>query len=141
MRALLGFCQSFWRLYEAMAKRNPLWGPRERAFRLLVDNLSATQRQQFARHGFFEVIGGKTGTTYRIREGHFLNVECLDAMGRCSRVLCFGPEGNLPLGDVLLAQKLALELLEADALMVANALAPSSYMRARYSGLADRMRG
>ena len=118
-----------------------MWGPRERAFRLLVDNLSATQREQFTRHGFFEVIGGKTGTTYRIREGHFLNVECLDAMGRCSRVLCFGPEGNLPVGDVLLAQKLALELLEGDALMVANAVAPSSYMRARYSSLADRLRG
>jgi hypothetical protein len=44
-------------------------------------------------------------------------------------------------GDVLLAQKLALELWEADALMVANALAPSSYMRARYSGLTDRLRG
>ena len=64
------------KLFEAMKKRNPLWGQRERAFRLLVDNLSATQRQQLTRHGFFDVIGGETGTTYRIREGHFLNVEC-----------------------------------------------------------------
>jgi hypothetical protein len=64
------------KVFEAMKKRNPLWGQRERAFRLLVDNLSATQRQQLTRHGFFDVIGGETGTTYRIREGHFLNVEC-----------------------------------------------------------------
>ena len=42
------------------------------------------------------------------------------ARGRRVRVLCFMPEGRVPLGDVLLAQKVALELFEADALRVAN---------------------
>ena len=35
-------------------------------------------------------------------------------------VWCFGPVGNLPLGDVMLTQKLALETNEQAALAVAN---------------------
>jgi hypothetical protein len=49
-----------------------------------------------------------------------MNVEELDERGRRVRSLCFMPEGCLPLGDLLLAQKIALELFEADALRVAN---------------------
>ena len=33
---------------------------------------------------------------------------------------CFFPEGNLVTGDVMLAQKVALELFETDALKIAN---------------------
>jgi hypothetical protein len=49
-----------------------------------------------------------------------MNVEEFDEHGRRVSVLCFMPEGGVPLGDVLLAQKVALELFEADALRVAN---------------------
>jgi hypothetical protein len=35
-------------------------------------------------------------------------------------IWCFGPVGHLPLGDVMLAQKLALETDEQAALAVAN---------------------
>src|SRR5688572_31384844 len=38
--------------------------------------LSATQRQQLTRNGFFDVICGETGTTYRICESYLLNGEC-----------------------------------------------------------------
>jgi hypothetical protein len=36
------------------------------------------------------------------------------------RLLCFEPQGALPVGDVMLAQKVALELFEWETLAVAN---------------------
>jgi hypothetical protein len=44
----------------------------------------------------------------------------VDQSGKRMRVLCFMPEGGLPVGDVMLAQKIALELNEKEALAVAN---------------------
>jgi hypothetical protein len=35
-------------------------------------------------------------------------------------MLCFAPQGCLPVGDIMLAQKIALELFEADAIKTAN---------------------
>ena len=49
-----------------------------------------------------------------------MNVEQLDQNGRRVRLLCFLPRGGLPVGDIMLAQKIALELFEADAISVAN---------------------
>jgi hypothetical protein len=49
-----------------------------------------------------------------------MNVDELDETGRRTARWCFGPEGDLPLGDIMLAQKLALELDEQGALAVAN---------------------
>src|SRR3954465_7923178 len=76
----------------------------ERGFRLLESNLTPEQRQQFARYDYFDVIGGDTGTRYRIRNGRTLNVAQLNASGGCVRLLCFEPQGALPLGDAMLAQ-------------------------------------
>jgi hypothetical protein len=70
--------------------------------------------------GYFEVTGCDTGKRYRIRFGCQLNVEELDHRGRRVRVLCFLPEGSVPAGDVMLAQKVALELFETDAIKVAH---------------------
>src|SRR5262245_46934743 len=56
------------------------------------------------------VIGGETGSQYRVYRSHQMNVEELDKRARCVRLLCFAPVGRLALADVLLAQKLALEL-------------------------------
>jgi hypothetical protein len=39
-------------------------------------------------------------------------------------MLCFAPKGYLPIGDIMLAQKIALELFEADAIKVANVSLP-----------------
>jgi hypothetical protein len=94
----------------------------QRAIGFLKRNLSPAQRSQLEGDGCFDVIGGTTGTRYRIRRGYQLNVEQLDAKGYCVRVLCFMPEGRLPIGDIMLAQKLALELFETDAIDVANGL-------------------
>ena len=89
-----------------------------RGARLLVENLSTAQRQQYARQRSFEVIGGQTGKRYRIRRSSAINVEELDSEGRSVGGWCFLPKGGLVIGDVMLAQKLALELFEHEALAV-----------------------
>ena len=92
----------------------------ERGLALLKQNLTATQLAQYEKNQYFEVIGGQTGTRYRIRHGRQMNIEELDATGKRVRGLCFLPRGNLVAGDCLLAQKNALELCESEALRVAN---------------------
>src|SRR6266852_3907300 len=76
----------------------------ERSIDLLKQNLSPSQREQYDKHRFFDVIGGRSGTLYRVHQGYQLNVDQLDAKGRRTRVLCFMPEGHLPFADVMLAQ-------------------------------------
>ena len=88
------------------------------AIALLKENLSPAQRRQFEKDGCFEVTGGRTGKRYRIRGS--CRVECLDGNGGCVCRLCFYPRGGLAAGDVMLAQKFALELFESEALWVAN---------------------
>ena len=90
-----------------------------RSLQLLESNLSPEQRKQFALNGFFDVTGGDTGTRYRIYQGRDWFGE-LNASGARERMLCFEPEGTLPTGDIMLAQKMALELFERKALEVAN---------------------
>jgi len=109
----------------------PDYGPEDRAMELLVRNLSPTQREQYARRGYFDVFGGHTGGWYRVHHARQMNVECLDKRGTTAFLLCFVPEGRLPLGDVLLAQKLALECFESDVLWTANFLPEASlrYLR------------
>jgi len=98
-------------------------GPIEqRARELLKQNLSSSQREQFDGHRFFDVIGGTTGTRYRIHQAYQMNVEELSPGGKRARLLCFAPQGRLPICDVLLAQKIALECFELEALTVANAI-------------------
>jgi hypothetical protein len=97
-----------------------------RGVQLLTENLSPAQRDQYVGYGYFEVIGGDTGKRYRIKQGSQMNVEELDKKGKRVKVLCFMPKGGLVLGDVMLAQKLSLELFESQALAVANTI-PERY--------------
>ena len=77
-------------------------------------------RAQFDALGFFEVTGSDTGTLYVIRNMSAINVDQLGSDGQCVKKWCFGPEGGLVQGDVLLAQKLALECFESEALALAH---------------------
>ena len=101
----------------------------ERALTLLKEHLSPSQRRQYERDGAFEVIGGRSGTRYRIHHGHQMNIEQLDGTGRRVRLLCFAPKGRLAIGDIMLAQKLALELYEEDAILTANKIAVSTMLQ------------
>ena len=49
-----------------------------------------------------------------------MNVHEIDEAGRVKLGLCFFPKGSLVTGDVMLAQKIALETFERRALAVAN---------------------
>jgi hypothetical protein len=101
-----------------------------RALEFLKAHLSREQLKQFDREGTFDVVGGETGKVYRIGRGKQMNVHILGKRGEWIASLCFMPKGYLPMGDLLLAQKIALELYEDDVLRVANRAAPPHH-RAR----------
>jgi hypothetical protein len=98
--------------------------PEARGLRLLRTWLSPSQLEQFKAKGHFDVIGCDTGKRYRIHFGSAMNVHEVDDAGRFKMGWCFLPEGCLARGDVMLAQKIALETSEIHALSVAIMFAP-----------------
>jgi hypothetical protein len=80
---------------------------------------SPDQRWQYDNQRFFDVTGGAR-YRYGIHVGYQLNVDRLGAGGAQVRMLCFAPQGTLPVPDIMLAQKIALELFEGDVLAAAN---------------------
>ena len=70
--------------------------------------------------GYFEIKGGDSGRRFRINRGEAMNVEEYDETGMCICKWCFLPRGNLVQADILLAQKIALELFELEALQIAK---------------------
>jgi hypothetical protein len=98
---------------------------------LLKRWLSPEQTAQLERYGHFEVSGSHSGKRYRIRPHRYMNIDQLDGEGSRIAVWCFGPAVNLPLGDHMLAQKIALETDEQAALAVANRSWPER-RRGRY---------
>jgi hypothetical protein len=103
--------------------------PEVRALRLLRTWLSPSQFEQFDAKGYFDVIGSATGSKYRIQYGTSMNVYELDDTGRLKMGWCFVPQGCLVAGDVMLAQKIALETFESRALSVAKRFAPIERLR------------
>jgi len=106
-----------------------------RGLRLLKDWLSPAQLQSYETHGYFDVIGSDSGTIYRIHHGVQANVEQLDTFGQTVCAWCFVPEGNLVPGDVMLAQKIALEADERAAIDVAVKYATLRVRRVTCGGL------
>jgi hypothetical protein len=98
----------------------PSRATQSKAIQLLKQHLTPEQREQYERRSYFYVSGGISGRIYRIRHGVQMNIEQLDQSGKRIRVLCFMPKGRLAVGDVMLAQKIALELYEMEALNIAN---------------------
>jgi hypothetical protein len=112
-------CRAAFHIKDAMelARQRHIYAAR--ALHFLRNNLTPAQRDQFDSKGCFDVIGGATGVRYRIWYGYQFNVELLDA-GDAATWICFKPSGDVPIGDIVLAQKLALEHFETDALRVAR---------------------
>jgi hypothetical protein len=91
-----------------------------RGLELLRQWLSRGQLAQFDAKGYFDVTGCDSGRRYRIRHGTGMNIYEIDKAGRERTGWCFVPDGCLVAGDVLLAQKIALETDERGALAVAK---------------------
>lgn len=91
-----------------------------RALALLKGWLSPKQRACYERFRYFDVTGSDTGTRYRIHHGTQTNIEELSSTGYHVCKWCFVPDGDLVAGDVMLAQKIALETNERGALAVAH---------------------
>ncbi|MCP3465677.1 hypothetical protein NLN62_36300 [Bradyrhizobium sp. CCGUVB23] len=101
--------------------------PEGRSLRMLREWLSQAQREQFASKGYFDVVGGNTGNQYRIYTGTSVNVCEIDKTGRLREGLCFVPVGDLPIGDVMLAQKIALETCEDEVRALARWFTPQTH--------------
>jgi len=98
--------------------------PEARGRRLLCEWLSPHQQAQFEQRRYFDVVGCDTGKRYRIHYGTAANVHEIDEAGRAGTGWCFLPSRHLVPGDVMLAQKIALETAETAALAVANRFPP-----------------
>jgi len=118
---------SLWRFLSNLFKPFYRSAAEQRAQELLLSHLSATQRAQLDVLGRFEVRGSDTGSRYVIRNNTSINIDQLGSQGQCIKKWCFGPRGDLARGDVLLAQKLALECFENEALAQALAYPPQSH--------------
>ena len=105
------------RLYRLFSHEN---SSEARGLRLLRSWLSPEQREDFDAKGYFDVTGCDSRTRYRIRYGTAMNVHELDEAGQFTMGWCFVPDGSLVAGDVMLAQKIALETSEYAALAVAK---------------------
>jgi hypothetical protein len=101
--------------------------PEGRSLLLLRRWLSPAQREQFTKGGYFEAFGSDSGKRYRIHAGASVNVCEIDERGRLQEGLCFMPIGALPIGDVMLAQKIALETCEDKARAVARRFTPNGF--------------
>ena len=94
--------------------------PEVRGLRLLRSWLSPAQLAQFDAKGNFDVVGGESGKKYRIKFGICANVLELSEDGTPKVGWCVVPDCCLVAGDVMLAQKIALETFEGAALAKAN---------------------
>jgi hypothetical protein len=93
-----------------------------RSLLLLVRLLNPEQRQEFRNMQQFHVIGGSSGSRYRIRTGRTANIDVLRDDGRLRYRLCVVPVGGVPVYDVMAAQMLHLQdpHTEEALLMTAN---------------------
>jgi hypothetical protein len=105
--------------------------PDSRSRRLLEEWLSPSERSVLEQKGYFDVVGGTTGKRYRIFPATSMNVIELDERGCELRGLCFLPRGNLPIGDTMLAQKIALETAEPLVETVAGRFTPVCFRPGR----------
>jgi hypothetical protein len=99
--------------------------PEARATTLLREWLSPQQPAQFDAEGYFDVVGCDSGKRYRIHHGTSMNVHEMDDAGHPKSGWCFVPNRRLAAGDVMLAQKIALETCENSALAVAHRFPPN----------------
>jgi hypothetical protein len=105
------------------------------AARAFLDELAVNRRcetssqgRQFhcgaERFGYFDVRGSLSGKKYRIHFRVSANIQEIGDDGKALCGWCFAPDRYLVPGDVMLAQKIALETSECTALAIANQFPP-----------------
>ena len=94
--------------------------PAIKAMNILKEWLSPQQLAQYEQYCYFDVTGSHTKRWYRIYTGGSYNVREITRGGRYITDYCFYPDNLHHLGDILLAQKVALETNEQEVLKVAN---------------------
>ena len=92
---------------------------------LLREWLSPEQLVQYHANGYFDVVGCASGKRYRVHYGTSMNVHEIDNDGSARVGWCFVPNICLVAGDVMLAQKIALETNELGVLAVAKEFSPA----------------
>src|SRR5207248_9946827 len=92
--------------------------------KLLKEWLYKEKHAQYEQQQYYDVTGSHRRKRYRIRHGTGTNVYELDGAGRPRAGWCFDPKDYLVAGDVMLAQKIALETDELGALAIANNFLP-----------------
>jgi hypothetical protein len=125
-RVPLGVCLHWARAFREWYQRPST--RKARGLKLLREWLTPEQLAQYDTHGYFDVTGCHSGKRYQIRHGTAANVDELDYAGHATNGWCFVPGDNLVAlvaGDVMLAQKIALETDERAALAVAKSFLPS----------------
>ncbi|WP_245321599.1 hypothetical protein [Bradyrhizobium sp. NAS96.2] len=120
LRVTLAAIWDRWKAYERVEARG---------IALMSAWLSTEQRAQFEQYRRFDVIGSDSGKRYRICYGTSTNVYEIDGSDCVVLGWCFRPVGCLAAGDVMLAQKIALETNERATLMVAKPF--PSFLRPR----------
>ena len=93
----------------------------DKAKKLLVEHLTADQQRTYEEKKYFDV--DIEGRIYRIHHGSHGNVRLMGTGTKAGKEVtkfCIQPEG-VPIGDVLLAQKLLLQCNEQEFLRIANA--------------------
>jgi hypothetical protein len=93
---------------------------------LLRQNLTDTQLRQYTSFGYFDVRGGATGNRYRIHDIHSQNIDEADGNDVWVHTWCFSPSGDLERSNILLGQKMALELLRVGRATRWNEIRPAS---------------
>jgi hypothetical protein len=92
----------------------------QRGWELLYRHLDEAQQITLDKSNWFAVTGCHTGHSYRVYTGRNYNVCRMDKHGDIEVKLCFRPAEDFCTGDIMLTQKLMLELRENEALRVAN---------------------
>lgn len=90
-----------------------------RSRQTLYEHLTPQQCADFDHYGWFAVTGNHTGTRFRIEAKPNMNIYQLRGDQPVER-WCFIPEDPLPLYDIMLMQKLCIELDERDTMRAAN---------------------
>jgi hypothetical protein len=103
---------------ERRPARSDRVGAEARARKLLIEHLNPLQRQQLKDYGWFEVIGGTTGRTYRIWAHRYIANIHAPKEGWKFCACC--ADLSLPTSDHVLAQKIMIESDERRFLRIAN---------------------